>query len=106
LVPKRKSNGQPNPTYDNLPKTSRGDLIFSYTDALIKAVDVIEDQAIDSPKPPEFGKAGDVWDADGYLVKVRWTSLQSPFFSARFFTVSSIVCISCGVSFLSLVTYL
>jgi putative restriction endonuclease len=77
--PKKNANGRSNPTYDNLTKTRQGDLIFSFADALIKAVGVIEDGVRDAPKPPEFGKAGDVWSSDGYLVKVRWTPLEKPF---------------------------
>ena len=55
-----------------------GDLILSYAQALIKAVGVIESGCIASDVPNEFGRTGEQWNPEGYLVKVFWLELEQP----------------------------
>ena len=77
--PKKNSDGSFNQTYENLTYVSCGDLIFSFASAQIKAIGIIEDAYIEATVPREFGSIGDQWGNDGYLVKVNWTGLSSPF---------------------------
>jgi len=54
------------------------DIIFSYAIGEIKAIGIVSNQAIDSPRPIEFGEAGNQWDNDGWLVKVDWEIVNPP----------------------------
>ena len=48
------------------------------TITLIKTVGVVSAPARSAEKPEEFGKAGDAWDTDGWLVQVDYEELGSP----------------------------
>ena len=78
--PQRKTNGGTNETYENLRKAKPGDVIFSYAALKIAAVGVVATSYIDAEKPDDFGKAGDAWDKNGWLVPINWTKLTHPFF--------------------------
>ena len=77
--PKRNKDGSFNQTYENLTSVSSGDLIFSFAGAQIKAIGVVEDEHVVATVPHEFGSVGEQWEKEGYLVKVNWTKLNSPF---------------------------
>lgn len=77
--PKKNTNGARNNSYDNMPKTSVGDTVFSFAFAEIRAIGQVVEACISSPKPDEFGDKGDYWDNEGWLVKVKWTILDKPF---------------------------
>ena len=77
--PKNNRNGSRNQTYINLTKTTPGDIVYSYADGHIKAIGVVEKRYSGMPKPVEFGKAGDKWSDDGWLVYLNWEKLQNPF---------------------------
>jgi hypothetical protein len=49
-------------------RTKPGDLVFSYANAEIRDVGVISSEAVETPKPYEFGTAGNDWSAIGWLV--------------------------------------
>ncbi|SFB96084.1 HNH endonuclease [Pragia fontium] len=70
-APKTKSNGAQNIPYDNLLKVRKGDIIFSYS-TLIQAYGIAQGPAYSNPKPKEFGKAGEVWNDDGWKVDVKF----------------------------------
>ena len=76
--PKVNSNGAYNQFYENMTLTRPGDLVFSFADTLIKTVGVVSSPAQTADKPEEFGKAGEAWDRDGWLVKVDYDQLTSP----------------------------
>lgn len=73
--PKRNANGARNPFYENMRECSPGDVVFSYVDTRISTVGVVTSFCEESPKPDEFGTAGDRWDADGWRVNVDYSSL-------------------------------
>jgi hypothetical protein len=77
--PKKNYGGGINQTYLNLTEVHSHDQIFSFANGLIAAVGIIVSEAIDSIQPKEFGKTGDQWDEEGWLVQVAWTKLERPF---------------------------
>ncbi|MZR14269.1 HNH endonuclease [Maritimibacter sp. DP07] len=76
--PKTNKDGGFSQFYHNMTQTRPGDFVFSFADTLIKAVGVVEAPAQSAEKPQEFGKAGEAWDADGWLVQVEYEELVSP----------------------------
>ncbi|WP_231890420.1 HNH endonuclease [Delftia sp. GW456-R20] len=76
--PQRKANGGYNQTYENLRLVKKGDTVISYADGQVKAIGVATSGYRDEGKPEDFGKAGDAWHADGWLVPVAWELLESP----------------------------
>ncbi len=77
--PKTSSGGKKNTSYDNMPKTAVGDVVFSFAGAKIKAIGLVTEECVTAAKPYEFGNKGDNWDDEGWLVKVDWSMLKTPF---------------------------
>lgn len=73
--PKRNANGGRNPFYEAMREVSPGDLVFSFVDTRIAAIGIAESYCWESPKPAEFGSAGQNWENVGWKVKVRFTPL-------------------------------
>ena len=73
--PKKNKNEARNQFYENMREVSPGDLIFSFKDTCILAIGIAESYCYESPKPVEFGNAGNYWKDVGWKVKVRFTSL-------------------------------
>jgi len=76
--PKVNKGGGFNQFYDYMIQAQPGDLVFSFADTFIKTVGVVTAPARSADKPEEFGKAGDAWDADGWLVQVDYEELNHP----------------------------
>ena len=76
--PKSNKDGGFNQFYKNMTETGVGDVVFSFSDTLIKTVGVVSALARSSEKPKEFGKAGDAWDSDGWLVQVDYEEISTP----------------------------
>ncbi|WP_171130693.1 MULTISPECIES: HNH endonuclease [unclassified Ruegeria] len=76
--PKVNKNGSFSQFYKNMTEVTPGDLVFSFEDRLIKTVGVVSAPARSAEKPKEFGKAGDAWDVEGWLVHVDYEELVSP----------------------------
>lgn len=70
--PKHNKDGSYNQTYENLKLTKPGDIVFSYANAKISAIGVVVSRCMDQSRPVEFGKAGDTWSKDGWMVKIKW----------------------------------
>jgi hypothetical protein len=75
--PKRNANGARNPFYESMREVAPGDLIFSFMDARILAVGIAQSYCWESPKPLEFGAAGENWENIGWKVKVSFTKLTN-----------------------------
>lgn len=73
--PKRNANGARNPFYESMREVAPGDLIFSFMDTRILAVGIAQSYCSESPKPLEFGSAGQNWENIGWKVKVGFTKL-------------------------------
>ncbi len=73
--PKRNANGARNPFYESMREVAPGDLILSFMDTRILAVGIAQSYAWESPKPLEFGSAGENWEGIGWRVKVQFTEL-------------------------------
>lgn len=75
--PKTKSTGAKNPFYDYMTEVLPGDVVFSYYQKKIGAIGVATTIAETSSKP-DFGKTGENWSSEGWLVKVEFTKLDNP----------------------------
>jgi len=76
--PKSNKDGGFNQFYKNMTEAGVGDIVFSFSNTLIKTVGVVSASARSSEKPKEFGKAGDAWDTDGWLVQVDYEEINNP----------------------------
>src|ERR1039457_7699847 len=56
-------------------EVSPGDAIFSFVDTRIAAIGIAQSYCWESPKPVEFGDAGQNWENVGWKVKVAFTTL-------------------------------
>ncbi|WP_291000616.1 HNH endonuclease signature motif containing protein [Hyphomicrobium sp.] len=54
-----------------------GDLIFSFVDTRIPAIGIAQSYCWESPKPSEFGTAGQNWEDVGWRAKVTFVRLQN-----------------------------
>jgi putative restriction endonuclease len=75
--PKRNANGARNPFYESMREVAPGDLIFSFMDTRILAIGIAQSYCWESPKPLEFGTAGEYWENIGWRVKVDFTKLTN-----------------------------
>ena len=75
--PKRNANGARNPFYESMREVAPGDLIFSFADTRILAIGVAQSYCWESPKPEEFGNAGQNSENIGWKVKVSFTELAN-----------------------------
>src|SRR5690348_13279979 len=73
--PKRNANGARNPFYEAMREISPGDIIFSFVDTRIAAIGIAQSFCWESPKPQEFGMAGQNWENVGWKVTVKFTRL-------------------------------
>jgi putative restriction endonuclease len=73
--PKRNANGAKNPFYETMREVSPGDVVLSFVDARIAAIGVAQSYCWESPKPQEFGDAGQNWENIGWKVRVNFTTL-------------------------------
>lgn len=79
--PKREQPSARNPRgarsrfYDNMREASPGDFVLSYIDGEIGFVGRVTEFAFTAPKPAEFGRTGENWSEEGWLLPVYWTSL-------------------------------
>ena len=78
-APKRNKLNRRSQFYDNLTRVQKNDIVISYARSAIMAIGIALQSAKDSPRPSEFGATGDQWDKDGWLVKVDWIILDTPF---------------------------
>jgi len=52
-----------------------GDIIFSFVDTRIAAIGIAQSYCWESPKPSEFGTAGQYWEDVGWRVRVSFVRL-------------------------------
>lgn len=76
--PKTNKNKSRNETYLNLTRTTPGDIVFSYAGGKIKCIGYVINQCREARKPLDFGKAGDSWADEGWLVEIAWHYLDQP----------------------------
>ena len=70
--------GHRNQYYDNMPKVTPGDIVFSYAKSKIMAIGVAQKPAYLAPKPESFGNQGRNWADVGWLVEVEFSRLAEP----------------------------
>jgi putative restriction endonuclease len=77
--PKKNQNGAKNVSYDNMTRVMPGDVVFSFSEAAIRAVGLVLGRAREAPKPPESASAGDQrGTAPGWHLPVRFRELTDP----------------------------
>jgi len=76
--PKAKADGSRNHFYDTMTKAQPGELVFSFSDAHIKAVGIVVGPCETAPMPDEFGKAGEYWNDEGWLLPIEFKMLSAP----------------------------
>ena len=74
--PKRNANRSRNPFYESIREVAPGDIVFSFVDTRIVAIGVAQSYCWESPKPVEFGLAGQNWENIGWKVLVTFTPLS------------------------------
>lgn len=70
--PKTKAGGQANPFYDSMRQVCPGDVVFSFSDTRIQGFGLASSHCYTSPRPNEFGRIGEIWDAVGWRVDVAF----------------------------------
>ncbi|MBX3549074.1 MAG: HNH endonuclease [Xanthobacteraceae bacterium] len=75
--PKRRADGARNPFYEYMREVSPGDIILSFTDTRIAAIGIAKSYCWESPKPEEFGQAGQNWENIGWKVGVDFAELTN-----------------------------
>ncbi len=75
--PKRNANGARNAFYEAMREVAPGDLVLSFMDTRICAMGIAGSFCFESPKPLEFGTAGQNWENVGWRVNVGFTELKS-----------------------------
>jgi putative restriction endonuclease len=73
--PKRNANGARNPFYEAMREVAPGDVVFSFVDTRVTAIGIAQSYCWESPKPVEFGSAGQNWENVGWKVKIAFTQL-------------------------------
>jgi GNAT superfamily N-acetyltransferase len=76
--PKRNATGGRNPFYDSMREVSPGDIIFSFAETYVRAIGIAQSYCWESPKPEEFGTAGQNWENIGWRVAVEFHPLPTP----------------------------
>ena len=76
--PKVNANGRRNRFYDAMTEAAPGDVVFSFCDTYIKAIGVVVGACQSSPKPTEFGAAGEYWANEVWDLPVRFIELSRP----------------------------
>ena len=64
-----------NPFYESMREVSPGDIVFSFADTGIAATGIARSYCWGSPKPQEFGAAGQNWENVGWKVRVHFVPL-------------------------------
>lgn len=75
--PKRNSNGARNPFYESMREVAPGDIVFSFVNTRIYAVGIAQSYSWSSPKPLEFGNAGQNWENVGWRINVGFVELSN-----------------------------
>lgn len=75
--PKTSSSGGRIQYYENMREVRPGDIVYSYVGGQIVSAGIIQSVGYSSPKPTNFGAAGDGWSQDGWCVDVEYHELAN-----------------------------
>ena len=76
--PKKRTDGARNYFYDTMQQVQSGDLVFSFCDAQIKAIGIVQKKAETAPNPFTFKNVGSNWSNTGWYVEVEFMELSNP----------------------------
>lgn len=74
--PKREKNLARSKFYDNMKEAAPGDIVLSFANSRISFIGIVQEFAISSSKPGEFGNVGHYWGSDGWLLPMKWDRLS------------------------------
>ena len=74
--PKTRADGARNYFYETMKEVQPGDMIFSYSGTLIKAVGIAQRPAYSAPKP-DFESAGENWSNVGWYLETEFSELEN-----------------------------
>lgn len=77
-APTKRSDGGRNEFYENMKRVRTGDVVFAFAGGEIKAIGVCSAPVVLTPKPREFGAAGNAWGSEGWRLAVDFTRLSAP----------------------------
>ncbi|WP_210366656.1 hypothetical protein [Bacillus sp. REN3] len=75
-APQKSKQGRPLPHHVNLVNPRPGDIVFCYSAREIKSIGVVQDTAIEAPKPNEI--SNHEWLEEGYLLKLDYFDFIPP----------------------------
>jgi putative restriction endonuclease len=75
--PTTKKNGARNPFYDSMAEVRPGDLVFSFCNTYIRAIGIVQKQAVITPKP-DFQTEGTNWSNEGWYAEVEFVEIENP----------------------------
>ncbi|MDC9834953.1 HNH endonuclease [Rhizobium binxianense] len=76
--PKGEANGARSQFYENMRIAEPGDVVLSFSNAVIGHVGAVLDFACPALKPDGFGATGENWSSNGWLLPVAWQRLPRP----------------------------
>lgn len=76
--PKKSKSGARVEYYDNMTRVVPGDIVFSYRGGQLVSTGIIQSEGYASPKPSDFGHAGEAWSNDGWRVDVEYHETTAP----------------------------
>jgi 5-methylcytosine-specific restriction enzyme B len=75
-APQKSKQGRPLPHHVNLVNSRPGDIVFCYSARELKSIGLVQEAAIEAPKPSEI--ASHEWQEEGYLLKLNYFDFVPP----------------------------
>jgi putative restriction endonuclease len=76
--PKAKRSGHRNPFYETMREVCPGDVVYSFAYGAVQGFGLARTHCYTSPRPDEFGRIGESWDAVGWRVDVDFVRFVEP----------------------------
>jgi 5-methylcytosine-specific restriction enzyme B len=73
-APQKNKQGRPLPHHVSLVNARPGDIVFCYSARELKSIGIVQESAIEAPKPSEI--ASHEWQEEGYLLKLNYFDLD------------------------------
>lgn len=73
-APQKSKQGIPLPHHVGLVKPKVGDIVFCYSSMEIKSIGIVQEEAVEAPKPSVIATHN--WEEDGYLVKLKYFDID------------------------------
>ena len=77
--PRKEANGARSQFYENMRLARPGDLVLSFAGGVVGNYGIVRKACSPALKPDSFGKAGEYWSQDGWLLPVDWHEMTPSF---------------------------